>query len=98
MADESMLRTLRYQVEALWPQESKLFSRYGLPRGARILDLGCGTGEATLRLAAMFPGAESVVGVDLMPELLSVARQREQAGIDIWTFRRCDACTPRFPA
>ena len=80
MADESMLRTLRHQIEALWPQESRLFSRYALPRGARILDLGCGTGEATLRLAAIFPGAEVVVGIDLMPELLSVARTRPHQG------------------
>jgi ubiquinone/menaquinone biosynthesis C-methylase UbiE len=97
MADESMLRTLRYQVEALWPQESKLFSRYALPRGARILDLGCGTGEATLRLAAMFPGAEAVIGVDLMPELLSVARERVQEGVGIVTFEQGDGFALRFP-
>jgi len=97
MADESMLRTLRYQVEALWPQESKLFSRYALPRGARILDLGCGTGEATLRLAAMFPGAEAVIGVDLMPELLSVARERVQEGGGIVTFEQGDGFALRFP-
>lgn len=76
MADESMLRTLRHQTEAIWPLESRLFSRYALPRQARILDLGCGSGEASLRLAAMFPGAEAVYGVDPMPELLAVARAR----------------------
>ena len=97
MADESMLRTLRYQIEALWPQESKLFSRYALPRGARILDLGCGTGEATLRLAAMFPGAEAVIGVDLMPELLGVARERVQEGGGIVTFEQGDGFALRFP-
>jgi ubiquinone/menaquinone biosynthesis C-methylase UbiE len=96
MADESMLRTLRHQIEALWPQESKLFSRYALPRGARILDLGCGTGEATLRLAAMFPGAESVIGVDLMPELLAVARQRVIES-DTVTFEQGDGFALRFP-
>jgi ubiquinone/menaquinone biosynthesis C-methylase UbiE len=76
MADESMLRTLRFQIEAIWPQESRLFARYALPVDARILDVGCGTGEATLRLAAMFPGAEEVCGVDVMPELLAVARRQ----------------------
>lgn len=76
MADESMIRTLRHQIEAIWPQEAPLFSRYGLASGARILDLGCGTGEATVRLAAMFPVAAEVVGVDVGPEILEVARRR----------------------
>ena len=76
MADESMLRTLRFQIEAIWPQESRLFARYALPVDAHILDIGCGTGEATLRLAAMFPGAGLVCGVDVMPELLAVAQRQ----------------------
>jgi ubiquinone/menaquinone biosynthesis C-methylase UbiE len=97
MTDESMLRTLRYQIEALWPQESKLLARYALPRGARILDLGCGTGEATLRLAAMFPGAEAVIGVDLMPELLEVAQQRVEKGGSSVSFEQGDGFALRFP-
>jgi ubiquinone/menaquinone biosynthesis C-methylase UbiE len=76
MADESMIRTLAHQVEAIWPQESRLYSRYALPAGAEILDVGCGTGEATLRLSAIFPGASRITGLDLMPELLSVAQGR----------------------
>lgn len=77
MVDESMVRTLRFQIEAVWPQESRLLSRYALPAGARILDLGCGTGEATLRLAAIFPGASQIIGVDVMPALLALARQAQ---------------------
>jgi len=92
-----MLRTLQHQIEALWPQESKLFSRYALPRDARILDLGCGTGEVTLRLAAIFPGAESVIGVDLMPELLAVARQRALGREAAVTFEQGDGFALRFP-
>lgn len=76
MADESMIRTLAKQAEAIWPQESRLYSRYALPAGAQILDVGCGTGEATLRLSAIFPGASRITGLDLMPELLSVAQKR----------------------
>lgn len=76
MADESMIRTLANQAEAIWPQESRLYSRYALPADAQILDVGCGTGEATLRLSAIFPGARRIIGLDLMAELLSVAQQR----------------------
>src|SRR5262249_39094449 len=64
MSDESMVRNLAAQAEAIWPQERALFSRYEIPKGARILDLGCGTGEITARLAEMFPRSE-LLGVDL---------------------------------
>ncbi len=43
---------------------------------ARALDLACGTGAATLALAAA--GAETV-GVDRSPEMLAIARARAQA-------------------
>ena len=71
--DPAMLRTLRFQVEATWPQESRLLARYALPAGARLLDLGCGSGEFTRRLAGTFPGAASVTGVDVLPEMLRAA-------------------------
>lgn len=98
MADEPMLRTLRHQIEAIWPQESKLLTRYALPQGARILDLGCGSGEATLRVAAMFPGAGEVVGLDLMPELLTAARARPLPDTPPLRFEQGDGFALRFPA
>jgi SAM-dependent methyltransferase len=42
-----------------------------VPRGARILDAGCGTGRVGGFLAA---AGHDVVGVDLDPELIAVAR------------------------
>ena len=75
MADESMVRNLAAQAEAIWPQEQPLFERYGLPQGATILDAGCGTGEITGRLAGMFPTA-SLLGVDIIDDHLALARSR----------------------
>ncbi|MDZ4803226.1 MAG: class I SAM-dependent methyltransferase, partial [Candidatus Eisenbacteria bacterium] len=75
MADESMVRTLAAQTEAIWPQESQILERYGLPADIRILDAGCGTGEASSRLAAMFPNAE-ILGVDILDSSLEIARSR----------------------
>ncbi|HEX9799924.1 MAG TPA: methyltransferase domain-containing protein [Thermoanaerobaculia bacterium] len=75
MADESMVRTLSAQAELLWPQEEALFRRYGLSGALRILDVGCGTGEITHRLAALYPQAE-VTGVDLLVSHLEQARRR----------------------
>jgi ubiquinone/menaquinone biosynthesis C-methylase UbiE len=75
MADESMVRNLSAQASAIWPQESELFLRYALPADARILDAGCGTGEASSRLAELFPGA-NVLGVDIIDAHLDLARSR----------------------
>src|SRR5439155_26658002 len=75
MADESMVRTLDAQARAIWPQESELIRRYELPDNIRILDVGCGTGEGSSRLAEMFPCAD-VLGVDVLDRSLDRARAR----------------------
>jgi ubiquinone/menaquinone biosynthesis C-methylase UbiE len=75
MADESMVRTLDAQARAIWPQESELIRRYGLPADIRILDIGCGTGEGSSRLAELFPRAD-VLGVDVLDGSLERARKR----------------------
>ncbi len=75
MADESMVRTLAAQAEAIWPQEVELFRRYAVPAGARILDAGCGPGEIASRLAAMYRDA-TVLGVDVLDPPLQIARRR----------------------
>jgi len=75
MADESMVRNLDAQARAIWPQEMPLVRRYDLPAAPRILDAGCGTGEASSRLAELFPRAE-ILGVDIIDAHLEFARQR----------------------
>jgi SAM-dependent methyltransferase len=75
MADESMVRNLAAQAQAIWPQELGLFRRYGVDGEARILDAGCGTGEISSRLAELFPRS-SVVGVDVLEGHLELARAR----------------------
>ncbi len=63
MADESMVRNLAAQAVAIWPQEEPIFARHPVGAGA-VLDVGCGTGEITARLAETFPKA-TFVGIDL---------------------------------
>lgn len=75
MADESMVRNLAAQAEAIWPQERPYFDGYALPERARILDLGCGTGEISARLADAFPAA-SVLGVDILDMHIEYAAAR----------------------
>ena len=73
MADESMVRNLAAQAEAIWPQEEPIFLRHPGPRS--IVDVGCGTGEITARLGALFPQA-ALTGVDLDEGHLELARAR----------------------
>jgi SAM-dependent methyltransferase len=75
MADESMVRNLAAQAEAIWPQEQPLFARYALPVEANVLDAGCGTGEISQRLALMLPRAR-LLGVDIIDDHLELARGR----------------------
>jgi ubiquinone/menaquinone biosynthesis C-methylase UbiE len=78
MADESMVRNLDAQAQAIWPQEAPLFSRYTTPTDARILDAGCGTGEITSRLAELYPRSH-VLGVDIIDPHLDLARSKYAA-------------------
>jgi SAM-dependent methyltransferase len=75
MADESMIRTLAAQIEAIWPQEKSLINFYRLPRNARVLDVGSGTGEFSARMAEAYPDAQ-VTGVELLPASVEFARQK----------------------
>lgn len=83
-----MVRNLAAQADAIWPQEEPLFRRYGQP--ARILDVGCGTGEISSRLATLFPAAR-VTGVDLLEPHLELARTRYAAFGDRLVFQQADA-------
>ncbi len=95
MADESMVRNLAAQAEAIWPQEEPIFDRNPPRDGATILDLGCGTGEITARLAAKFPNA-SFVGVDLEEAHLTRAAERCAAFGSRVRFEVGDALALRF--
>ncbi|MBF0389187.1 MAG: class I SAM-dependent methyltransferase [Desulfamplus sp.] len=57
-----------------------------------VLDIGCGLGEHTRKLRQM--GAAKVVGMDLTPDLIELARQKESAcplGIE---YIQKDMCNP----
>ena len=75
MADESMVRNLEAQAIAIWPQERLMVEGYRLAPDINILDLGCGTGEITAKLAECFREA-TLLGLDLIESHLELARQR----------------------
>ena len=90
MADESMVRTLAAQIEAIWPQEKTLINFYRLPRNARVLDVGAGTGEFSARIAQEYPQT-TVLGVELLSASVNHARERHAKLAPRLTFETGDA-------
>ncbi|HTP66799.1 MAG TPA: methyltransferase domain-containing protein [Geobacteraceae bacterium] len=48
--------------------------------GMSAIDLGCGTGELTLRLADFLPGSR-VLGIDSSPQMLERAKEQKHPGV-----------------
>lgn len=95
MADESMVRNLAAQAEAIWPQEEPIFDRHPIGE-AVVLDVGCGTGEITERMATKYPRA-TFIGIDLEEQHLQRARARcERFGSRV-RFENGDALALPFP-
>ncbi|MEW6300454.1 MAG: methyltransferase domain-containing protein [Thermodesulfobacteriota bacterium] len=61
------------------PVVEALIRRAALRSGEHVLDLGTGTGAVAQRAAAIVGGHGRVVGTDISPEMLALAR-RASAG------------------
>jgi ubiquinone/menaquinone biosynthesis C-methylase UbiE len=78
-AAAARLRTLN---RAKWPTTVRLLSAAGLRAGMRVLDVGCGSGEVTLEMAALVGAEGEVVGIDCDSEILKLA-QREAENLNL---------------
>ena len=78
MEDPTMVGTLRAQARMIWPLEQPLLEGLGVGRAARLVDLGCGTGEFAGRVAAAWPQVQ-VTGLDLFDGHLARARAAHSA-------------------
>jgi SAM-dependent methyltransferase len=61
------------------PVVEALLARAALARGAQVLDLGTGTGAVAERAAQIVGADGAVVGVDISPQMLMLARSRMAA-------------------
>jgi SAM-dependent methyltransferase len=61
------------------PVVDGVIARARLMRGARVLDLGTGTGAVAERAAHLVGPQGRVVGIDISPDMLRVARERMAA-------------------
>jgi trans-aconitate 2-methyltransferase len=69
----------QFQKERFQPFDD-LFRLVKLREGMRVVDLGCGTGELTGRLADALP-ASDVTGIDSSPEMLARALKYKRRGL-----------------
>jgi SAM-dependent methyltransferase len=61
-----------------WPETHALLDRAGVGAGMRCLDVGCGGGEVSLKIAEMVQPGGSVVGIDM--DEVKLALGRAEAG------------------
>lgn len=79
------------------PWASVLVDRAAPRAGERVLDLACGTGIVTRRVAPAVGPAGSVVGVDASPDMLVVARRLPVPGDVPVQWRQGDATALDLP-
>lgn len=73
--DSLTVRSFQRRAQALVVNEMQI------AKGMHILDLGCGTGTATLEIASRLEGTGKVVGLDLSEKMLGEAgRKLEELG------------------
>jgi ubiquinone/menaquinone biosynthesis C-methylase UbiE len=71
--DSRLVRSYQHRVQAL------VVDSLNIRRGMHVLDLGCGTGWATLEIALRLEGTGKVVGLDLSEAMIEQARQKQAA-------------------
>ena len=82
---------LRLLNRVKWPTTEALLGESGLRSGMSCLDVGCGGGDVTLKMAAIVGAEGNVVGVDRDEAILRLAGQEaERQGFSV-TFRRLEA-------
>ena len=81
-------------VEALDGVTEEIFDRYPPPEAGRCIDIGCGFGETTVRLAALAGPKGFALGTDSSPRFIEDARREAlEAGVENVEFEVADAQT-----
>ncbi len=76
---------------AFTPVTAALLSLAAPQPGEDVLDIGCGTGETTLAMAAAVGDEGSALGLDISEALLARARERAEELLSEADFRNADA-------
>lgn len=73
---EEELKRLGTQAEVIDPIFGRTLSLAGIAPGMRVLDVGCGPGYVSALLASMVGPSGEIVGVDISPSAVALARSR----------------------
>jgi len=76
---EDELRRLTAQANFFGELTAGIFSKAGIGRGLRVLDLGCGAGDVTFLVAELVGPAGNVIGIDKSGQAIETARARAAA-------------------
>lgn len=88
-------RRLIAQSRLFDPLTERLFRTAGVSPGMRVLDLGCGVGDTAILASRIVGSQGSVMGIDISPEPLEVARRRVRAaGLNNVLFVETEAGSP----
>ncbi|NHI93680.1 MAG: class I SAM-dependent methyltransferase [Candidatus Lokiarchaeota archaeon] len=65
----------RFKEQAKWTKETRefIFKKIKLEKNAKILDVGCGTGEISLEIARNYDA--EIFGIDIDPKMVSACRK-----------------------
>jgi SAM-dependent methyltransferase len=89
---ERFVRFRPYVAEGLGAHGEVGLAAHPPNPGDRVLDIGCGFGDTTLRLAGLVGGDGEVIGVDVSEPFLGIAREEAAAaGVDNVSYRVGDA-------
>jgi len=88
---EKFCRFKHLLVDGLSQHSNAAFERCRHPEGARVLDVGCGFGDSTLRIAASVGPSGEAVGVDCAENFVRAAEnEARKTGTDNARFFACD--------
>lgn len=91
--ENAQLQYSKKAEKGFWDSERRCIGKYFADRGARVLDIGCGTGRTTIPLFKM---GFRVTGVDLVPKMIENAKKiAERKGLKI-DYRVGDAASLDF--
>ena len=78
---ETESQRLVKQADFLRPSTERVFRKAGIKEGMHVLDLGCGAGDVSFLAAELVGPTGSVVGIDVDPGVLAVARVRRKQAV-----------------
>src|SRR5688500_7888942 len=59
----------------MWPYTEPFLQKAGLKAGMKCLDVGCGNGEITKRIAAIIGPEGQITGIDIDPSVIAIAQE-----------------------